>query len=104
MDLKQKTDALVQEFKSLGIENVYFNPPESVRMKYPCVRFRRSGMSTTSANNSRYLILDRYDAVYITYEADDPMVHTIVRHFKHCRHVQQVIKDGLVDENYVLYY
>lgn len=38
----------------LGSKNVYFNPPESLKMQYPCIRYERSDIKNTSANNSIY--------------------------------------------------
>lgn len=104
MDLRQKTDALVEKFRSLGIQNVYVNPPESVRMQYPCVKIKRSGIYTTSANNHKYMIKDRYDAVYITREPDDPMVHKILYEFDMSRFSMQIVKDDLYNENFVIYF
>lgn len=103
MDLPRKTDAAVMRLKSLGIPHVYFNPPESVRLEYPCARFKRSGTYTKNADNRKHAIFDRYDLVYITYDGDDPMVHTILNGFKHIRHASTVSKDGMWNENFVFY-
>lgn len=39
----------------LGNRNVYFQPPESMIMKYPCIVYRRSRMASKFANNKLYL-------------------------------------------------
>lgn len=104
MDPHQKTDALVDKFRSLGIEHVYVNPPEGIHMNYPCVRIKRSDIYTLKANNKKYLMFDRFDVTYITYEPDDPMVYSILNGFEHSRYSRQVVNDNLYNENLVIYF
>lgn len=40
--------------------NVYFQPPESVRLKYPCIVYSRSSGVTSFANNFPYHFEDSY--------------------------------------------
>ena len=35
----------------LGSSNVYFQPPESVKMEYPAIRYARNRINNTSADN-----------------------------------------------------
>ncbi len=39
----------------LGSRNVYFQPPESIIMKYPCIVYKRSRIASRYANNRAYL-------------------------------------------------
>ena len=36
----------------LGSDNVYFQPPESYKMEYPCIVYERSALTTRFADNN----------------------------------------------------
>ena len=40
--------------EKLGSQNVYFQPPESVKMKYPAIVYSRNRIENTSADNIVY--------------------------------------------------
>ena len=44
----------------LGSRNVYFQPPATIRMKYPCIVYESQDFTTWHANNFPYAIHDRY--------------------------------------------
>ena len=54
----------------LGSRNVYFQPPESLKMKYPCIVYERSGIDEIFADNSEYRNLKRYTITYIDEDPD----------------------------------
>lgn len=54
----------------LGSRNVYFQPPESVKLKYPCIVYERSDVRTSSANNHIYLNHKQYTVTYIDEDPD----------------------------------
>jgi len=39
---------------ALGSANVYFQPPATVRMQYPCIVYKRSGIDPTYADDVSY--------------------------------------------------
>lgn len=53
----------------LGSRNVYFDPPESIKMKYPCIVYSFSSVKSTYADNIRYKGMNKY---MVTYIGDDP--------------------------------
>lgn len=40
----------------LGSDNVYFQPPESVKLQYPAIVYERSSINNPHASNQVYLI------------------------------------------------
>lgn len=57
---------LIDTFKTfLGNENVYFQPPESARIQYPCIIFHLNGMKTVRADNQLYQHKIGYAVTYI---------------------------------------
>lgn len=51
-----------------GIQKVYFQPPASISMKYPCIIFSFETESKLHADGKAYLIRDRYSMTLITKE------------------------------------
>lgn len=54
----------------LGNANVYFQPPSSVKLKYPCIVYKLSRINTNSANNSPYIFSHLYELTLIEREPD----------------------------------
>lgn len=54
----------------LGSENVYFQPPNNMQMKYPCIVYRRNYGITRFAGNNPYLVGKRYNVVVIDRDPD----------------------------------
>lgn len=49
----------------LGSTNVYYQPPESVKISYPCIIYELSDIPTEKADNSLYIINYRYTVTLI---------------------------------------
>lgn len=61
-------DDLQRELEDiLGSKNVYYEPPASVKMKYPCIVYTLARLHNRSANNGPvYIRYDSYTVTYIT--------------------------------------
>lgn len=68
MGNRLKIDALLRE--TLGSNNVYFQPPENFRMKYPCIVYERNRINTRFADNNPYHLHDVYQVTYIDQDPD----------------------------------
>lgn len=55
---------------TLGSENVYFQPPPSLKMNYPCIRYERSAATTTFADNNPYTREKQYKLTLIDKNPD----------------------------------
>lgn len=62
----------------LGSTNVYFQPPESVEMDYPCFVYHRENMDTDHANNSLYKKKTRYQVTYIDRDPDNEIIDKLL--------------------------
>ena len=49
----------------LGSQNVYFNPPESLKMKYPCIAYNLDQKELVKADNINYLKRNYYNVTLI---------------------------------------
>lgn len=96
---------LDEELRSL-IEstNVYFQPPASICLKYPCIVYQLSDILTTFANNKLYKSHRRWQITYITPDPDDSMVEKMLRHFPMCTFSRHFTSDRLNHYIFDLYY
>lgn len=49
----------------LGSDNVYFQPPDNLKMSYPCIRYRLEGGNAEYADNVPYRFSRQYELVFI---------------------------------------
>lgn len=62
----------------LGNDNVYYQPPETVKLRYPCIIISRNGANTFSADDMNYIIRMRYTLTYVSRTFDDPVAAGIL--------------------------
>lgn len=54
----------------LGSDNVYFQPPNGLQMKYPCIVYKRDDMEIMFANDKPYNSVKRYQIMVIDQDPD----------------------------------
>ena len=54
----------------LGSTNVYFQPPENIKMKYPCIVYEWSSLLTKFADDSPYYKKRQYTVTVIDADPD----------------------------------
>ena len=79
---------------TLGTTNVYYDPPESFKLKYPCIVYHDSGRIVWKADNQTYIKYRRYMLNYITPNADDPKVD-VIEELPFCKMATPYASDGL---------
>ena len=88
---------------TLGSSYVYFDPPESFKLKYPCIVYSESGTAERFADDSPYNRMKRYMLLYITRDADDPMADKI-DDLRYCSLNRSYRSEGLYHYSYDLFY
>lgn len=79
LDLQAKFEEI------LGSRNVYFQPPASVSMRYPAIRYDLKDFRTKSANNSStYVLSTGYECILITREPDTEYLPKLLQ-LPYCR-------------------
>lgn len=102
MDRRQKLHLkLVQ---TPGIKRVYFQPPASISMEYPCIRYVREAPDTRNANNLLYRYTDRYTLTVITRNPDSDAPRYLVEHFQMCSIDRAYTADNLYHTVLTLFY
>lgn len=95
---------LHSELKSLGLTNVYFQPPENVKLIFPCLIYKMVRLSPEYADNIPYAMSKRYNLLYITKDPDDTMPETLAWHFPSIIHNTSYVNDTLYHHSFDLYY
>lgn len=62
----------------LGSANVYFQPPEDLKMKYPCLVYEMEDIHIQPADNGPYSMHDRYQVTFMHHEPDSPVIRKLM--------------------------
>lgn len=61
----------------LGTRNVYFQPPPTMTMQYPCIVYHRDNALTDFAGNVPYHFTKRYQVTYISDDPDSVVIDKV---------------------------
>lgn len=87
----------------LGSTNVYYQPPESIKMKYSAIRYSKSNIQSRFANGSAYSLLTRYEIIVIDSKPDNPVINKLLS-LPYCSFDRHYISDNLNHDVLTLYY
>lgn len=88
----------------LGSRNVYFQPPATLRLSYPCIVYHRDPIQIQRADNMNYKRDVRYNLTYITREADHMDFIQKVLDIPKTSHNQSYTSDNLYHEIFQITY
>ena len=97
LELQKKLEEL------LGSKNVYYQPPESVKMMYPAIRYSKGRIETIKAEDSIYLKNTRYEVIVIDPRPDNPVIDKLLE-LPHCSYDRHYKSDNLNHDALTLYY
>lgn len=87
----------------LGSRNVYYQPPESVKMKYPAIVYSRDNIRNTFANNAVYTQKRSYQITVIDKDPDSEIVERVSR-LPMCSFNRHFKSDNLNHDVFILHY
>lgn len=87
----------------LGSRFVYFQPPESIKLKYPCIIYERRDISNTFADNDQYLQPRQYQVTIIDADPDSEIVDRMSK-FQMSKFVRHLVVDNLNHDIFNVYY
>lgn len=88
----------------LGSRNVYFQPPESLKLKYPCIIYDRAHGDTQFADDRPYTFEMSYDLTLVDEDPDSNLIEDIASHFSMCVHDNHFTVDNLNHDVFRIYY
>lgn len=83
-------------------DNVYYQPPQNITMKYPAIVYGRSEIENRTANNGVYNQSLFYEVTVIDYDPDSEIVEALSK-FVNCRHSSHYVSDGLNHDRFTIY-
>lgn len=87
----------------LGSRYVYFQPPESIKMTYPCIVYGRSSADTIYASNKVYQHKKRYTVTVIDKNPDSDIPDKLLS-LPLCKFDRHFNTNNLNHDIYTLYY
>ena len=87
----------------IGSRNVYFQPPETFKMGYPCIVYSRNNSVVHFADNNPYKNQLRYQLILIDKNPDSSLVDKIAS-LPLCKFQRHYTKDNLNHDVYNIFY
>ena len=84
-------------------KNVYYQPPNTVKMKYPAIVYARENINNTFANDSVYAQSDSYIITVIDENPDSEIVKAISK-LPRCRFNRHFTSDNLNHDTFTIIY
>lgn len=101
LERRLKLHAILCEI--MGSNNVYYQPPEDIRMKYPCIVYSHDRNEISYADNRNYIKHNRYSITLIDRDPDSGFRDKI-EELQYCTFDRYFSSDNLNHFNYTLYY
>lgn len=102
MERRVQLQALLEEL--IGSRNVYFQPPSTVMLSYPCIIYSRGVIGRTEfANNMPYHHQVRYDVTVVDKDPDSEILEKVAS-LPMCSFQRHYTADNLNHDVYNLYY
>lgn len=87
----------------LGSRNVYFQPPESIKMQYPAIVYSRDDIENDHANNGTYIQSTAYNIIVIDPDPDSEAVQKVSK-LPMCTFDRHYAADNLNHDSFTIYY
>lgn len=101
MATRQQLQSKLEEL--LGSRNVYYQPPESVKMEYPAIRYSKTNIRSRFANNSPYSKTNCYELIVIDRKPDNPVIDKLLE-LPYCVFDRHYTADNLNHDVLILYF
>ena len=93
--------SLLQEL--LGSSNVYYQPPESIKMQYDAIRYSKQTIMSRYAHDRKYMMRDCYELIVISRLPDNPVIKKLLE-LPYCSYDRHYIADNLHHDVLTIYY
>lgn len=87
----------------LGSRNVYYQPPESLKINYPAIIYNREKIDIKRANNKNYIKNNRYALIHIDKKPDSPVIDSLLE-LPYCSHDRHYKSDNMNCDALTLYW
>lgn len=85
-----------------GDRHVYFDPPESIKMHYPAIRYVRKNIDKIHANNKAYKNRKAYEVILIDSNPDSEFIDKLLQ-LEYCSYDRHYKADKLNHDIFTIY-
>lgn len=100
MDRRPKLQTVLSNY----CQNVYFQPPSSVVLKYPCIIYSRKKIVQRAADNLNYIVRVGYQITCISRDPDNPIPMTLMNSLQMIYWENEYVTENLYHTILTLYY
>ena len=86
-----------------GLQNLYFQSPETVKMKYPCIVYGFNGLDSKFADDEKYIKRKKYTITIIDKDPDSVYPDKLVE-LPYCSFDRSYTADNLNHWVYTIYF
>ncbi len=87
----------------LGSRHVYYQPPSTVKMEYPAIRYSSNDIDIKKADNVNYMSTKQYTVTVIDKRPDNSVIDKLLG-LQYCSYDRQYISDNLYHDVLTLYF
>ena len=87
----------------LESRNVYYQPPESIKMQYDAIRYSKKNIRSTYANDGKYSMTDCYELIVISRRPDHPVIKKLLA-LPYCSYDRSYVANNLYHDVLTIYY
>ena len=98
LELQRKLEELI------GSEHVYFQPPASVQLSYPCVVYTIGDGDVKRANDSIYQYVNSYTLTFIYKYPNIDIIEKVLKEFQMCGFDTAYCSENLNHYVFTVYY
>lgn len=100
---KPRVELQMKLEQTVGTSRVYFQPPENLKLIYPCLVYHRDRSWDIRADNGNYLLYKGYSLVYISKNPDDPVLDRLEK-LPMCSYTRHYVSDNLNHDVFNIYH
>lgn len=97
LELQAKLEELLEN------RNVYYQPPENLKMEYPAIRYSIDNINSKYADNIKYSTINRYELIVIDRLPDNAVIRKILE-LPHSSYGRHYTADNLNHDTIILYF
>lgn len=97
LELQTKLESL------LGSRNVYYQPPTSIKMQYPAIRYSLNDIDTQKADDLSYIKTRQYQVIVIDKKPDNPVIDKLLE-LPLCSYDRHYVSENLNHDVLTLYF
>ena len=94
-----------EKFKFLlGSNNVYYQPPANLKMKYPAIVYSLDGLDVKRFDNTRLINKNCFSVTHIYRNESENLVETMLKNFEYISFDNRSIVDGIYNDHFTIYW